>query len=91
MAQSEFSEIRDFHKRISEEAENLIKKVILPFLAFLIEVLGISLESKAARWVGWIGKMVTEASGRHKLGIEKVNWWKGGDGDQAKEDRQRWW
>jgi len=26
MAQSEFSEIRDFHKRISEEAENLIKK-----------------------------------------------------------------
>lgn len=27
MAQSEFAEIRDFHKRISEEAESLIKKV----------------------------------------------------------------
>ena len=49
MAQSEFSEIRDFHKRISEEAENLIKKVF-----FLLEdkfrcVLGIPIESKAAR------------------------------------------
>ena len=29
MASSEFEEIRDFHKRVSEQASNLIKKVSL--------------------------------------------------------------
>ena len=38
MAESEFSEIRAFHKRISEEAEHLIKKVSFYFTAYSEEI-----------------------------------------------------
>ena len=39
MAESEFSEIRAFHKRISEDAEHLIKKVSFIFLGYCRPVL----------------------------------------------------